>query len=95
MRNIIRRWLGLDVIESDLIYLINDLRGKQPTLEAILKETRATNAGCGRLIAKLDSQYGKSEFDPAREAESQALAEDVIKRLKAEDAARKHTTGEI
>lgn len=51
--------------------------------------------GIGRIIAYHDRNYGVSEFDPKRKAESDAISERVIAQLKAEDWARKHTTGEV
>lgn len=46
------------------------------------------------LIAKSNAFFAKDELDPERKADSDKLAEDVIKRLKAEQMARDHTTGD-
>lgn len=58
-------------------------------------KVEATLAGIGRIIARLEPIYGKDELDPARKAESDKLGEAVIKRLEAENKARKHTLGEL
>ena len=49
------------------------------------------NRALGRIIAKLDPMYGKSDFDPERRAESDRLADEVIARLRAEHAATPKT----
>lgn len=42
----------------------------------------------GRIITRIDPQYGRDETDPQRRAESDALGKEVIEKLWAEDAAR-------
>lgn len=94
MKEWIRNWLGLTEMFDREVSIIMRLQKIHDMSEASLKEVRILGPSLGRIIAKLDPQYGKSEFDPIRKDESQALAEDIIKRLRAEDAARRHTTGE-
>lgn len=75
---------------------INKLRSDYMVTEHLLKkELQAINArldvimpGLGRVIAKLDPKYAESEFSPERKAESDKLAEETIRRLEAEAAAR-------
>lgn len=43
-----------------------------------------TNRALGRIIAKLDPMYGASEHDPVRKANSDAIGDEVIKRLQGE-----------
>lgn len=51
--------------------------------------TRVSHDGLGRVLAKLDSLYGIPEDDPRRKAASDALGNDIIRKLKDEDAARR------
>jgi len=84
MRNWIRRWLGIEELRLNLFYVRKEIQ----------KDYRVTQQALGRIVAKLDPDYNKSESDPSRKAESDRLGEEVIKRLEAEDWARRHTTGE-
>ena len=65
-----RNLLSVHQLEDDL----NQLTTK---LSAVL-------SGVGRLIAKADAMYAKSEDDPGRVAESGKLGDQVIERLRAE-----------
>ncbi len=95
MKARIRNWLGLaedrkflsDQIAADFMALHNELYELRKTVSSSLTAQ-------ARLIAKLEPNFAKSEFDPDRKAESDRLGEKVINRIKAEDWARKHTTGE-
>ena len=88
MKAWIRQWLGIEKnieeLKLDLFYVRKEIQ----------KDYRVTQQALGRIVAKLDPDYNKPESDPARKAESERLGEEVIKRLEAEDWARKHTTGE-
>lgn len=89
MKNWLREYLGINEVLTALNRLeledIRDLHNRQINMQRTLG---AIGPGLGRVIAKLDPQYGRSEFDPARKAESDKLAEETIKRLEAEAAAR-------
>lgn len=97
MKNWIRRWLGLDVDQkvmmADHAAIINYLARIEGSLFSARSETRAISSALGRIVAKLDPTFVKSEFDQDRKAESDRLGEEAIKRLKAEDWARRHTEG--
>ena len=108
LRAKLRDLLGLDEDRREVHKMIADAiwRDGQHLLE--MKRWQALiEQALGRIIAKLDPMYGKPETkpwkdDPAamqawadRKAESDRLAEEAIKRLEAEDWARKHTLGEI
>ncbi len=91
MRNFLRRLLGLN---DDLEAIISAVESSNGDIQRIELRLSAMSAGMGRIVAKLDPMYGKSEFDPARKAESDKLGEETIRRLEAEDWARRHSVGE-
>lgn len=94
--NWLRRILHVYNLERDLEQLKNEnqvigrhlreiksgLNNLQTTMNAVV------TPGIARLIAKADATYVTSEFDPKRKAESDKLAEETIRRLQAEAAAR-------
>jgi hypothetical protein len=53
-------------------------------LEKIERQICAITPGLGRIIAKLDPMYVKDELNPQRKKESDAIGEEVIKKLIAE-----------
>ena len=71
-----------------LDYKVNAILRKVERLEAI-------EPALGRIIAKLDPRFSTDEIDADRKADSDALGRIVIAKLLAEDAARRHTTGEL
>jgi hypothetical protein len=75
--------VDLKAYHSSMAHQINTIDGR----------LRVQNEALGKILAQLQPMLGKSEFDPAREAESDRLAEETIKRLEAEDWARRHTEG--
>ncbi len=81
----IREWLGINDIRYDLAMLDNalarDVSGIKNSINTILP-------GLGRVISKLDTQYGRAEIDSVRKAESDKLTQETIKRLEAEAKAR-------
>lgn len=86
--NWLRTILRIPHIQQDLQQLVIENQAIGTQLREIRKTLNTIGPGLGRVIAKLDPQYGRSEFDPARKAESDKLAEETIKRLEAEAAAR-------
>lgn len=91
----IRNWLGItDIVtnqqqlytEHSILHTKMDNHKNQ--LRAVSRQLDTIGPGLGRVIAKLDAKYAESEFDPTRRAESDKLAEETIKRLEAEAAAR-------
>lgn len=60
------------------------------------EQIRPLLAAFGRIIAKQDPYFGRHETDDIeRRRESDALGEQVIEKLKAEDKAQRHTLGEL
>lgn len=58
------------------------------------QELRGISLALGRIVALLDPMFAIPEDHPLRRADSDRLAETVIKKLLAEDAARRATGGE-
>lgn len=91
----IRNWLGITdiVTNQQQLYMEHSILhtkmgNHQNQLRAVSRQLDAIGPGLGRVIAKLDTTYAQSEFDPARKAESDKLAKETIKRLEAEAEAR-------
>lgn len=89
MKQLIQRWLGLDVI----LWHLQDIRENRLSDRKLLNkmDLRLTDViapGMARVLNKLDPQFARSEFDPQRIAESDAIADATIARLRAEAAAR-------
>lgn len=81
----VKNWLGI----PDLFRSISGHAARQQAqLDRIEKQLSAISPGLGRIIAKLDAKFAESEFTPERRAESDKLAEEVIRRLEAEAKAR-------
>ena len=86
MRNWVRRWLGLD----DVYWKVD---GLQTQIRDVQKQLGTVVPGMGRIIAKLDPLYAQREDDPSRVRASNDLGDEVIKRLKGEDEARRKMEG--
>jgi hypothetical protein len=85
IRTKIHNWLGI----SDLFLSLSGHAAHiDRDLAAIRKQLDVIGPGLGRVIAKLDAKYAESEHSPERKAESDKLAEETIRRLHAEAAAR-------
>lgn len=97
MKKMIRRFLGLpeDGIagtlaahEEVLRIHANQMRNATTSIYKKLDEELAiTNLAVGRVIAKIDPTYIRSEHDPKRLAESEELGNKVIERIRAEHTA--------
>lgn len=99
MKAWLRRLLGTYDIDERLKAIemqMHQYRGLLNQNKGLLNQTK-NNVGLhdralGRIIAKLDPNYGLDELDPRRKAESDALGDAVIKKLKAEHAASNKLT---
>ncbi len=80
MKQFIRRWLGLNGLEMELILTRGEL----------IRTREALVPALNTLVVKLTD-----EFDPARKALSDEIGAKAIKRAQDEDWARRHTLGEI
>lgn len=80
MKNLLRRWLGLDSLEG----LMQELS------DEIFKLHEDITLPLSDLAALL-----RDEHDPLRKKLSDKIGNKVQARLKAEDMARRHTTGEL
>lgn len=84
----IRRWLGITEIQEDQSAIMDRLHNLNNELVRLQQSMKAIGHGLGRIIAKIDANYAKNEFDPAKRAESNKIGEEVLKRLNAEAKAR-------
>lgn len=81
----VRDWLGI----SDLFRSISGHAQHQDVrLNKIEKQLVVITPGLGRVIAKLDAKYARDEQSAESRAESDRLAEETIRRLEGEAAAR-------
>ncbi len=60
-------------------------------LEPIFTQGKVTNLAVARIIAKIDPDYVRSEFDLKRRAESDAIGDQVIRKLLSEHRASNPT----
>lgn len=82
----IQNWLGI----SDIFRSINNhAEYQQAQFDRIEVQLNVITPGLGRVVAKLDTTYVSSEFSPERQAKSDRLGEEALKRLAAEAKARK------
>jgi len=77
MKNLLRRWLGL---ESDALAIHKNLADLHDEMIGMRSDLVSTF---------------KDELDPKRKEMSDRLGQRALKRLEAEDKARRHTLGEI
>jgi hypothetical protein len=82
MKHLIRKWLGIP--ETDFL-------AEFKAIHTHLSDLHVEMIG---MRSDLVTTF-KDEFDPKRKEMSDKLGEQVIKRLKAEDWARKHTEGQV
>lgn len=61
--------------------------------EFLAPQLIGANRAMGRLIAKLDPEYGRSEFDPQRKRESDELSDQIIRKMIAEHTVSKPPEG--
>lgn len=91
MKQMIRKWLGLDEMQTELelckynTIFAHDIACKiDEKLAKLNIKIDAHNLAIGQLISKLNPMYGIPEDDPARVEASRKLGEEVIKKLEAE-----------
>lgn len=95
MKQWIRNYLGVDNLEMHLNELRLEIgRIDLSEIRKLRNQVEPTLIGIGRIIAKLDANYGRSEFDPECIAESNRLGKEAINRLVAENLARHHQFGD-
>lgn len=89
----LRRLLGTDGTYDQIVALNNYISGLRGEIGAVRSQVSITNLAMGRIIAKIDPTYITPEDDPARKAASDALGEEVIRKLKGEDHYSNRTRG--
>ena len=87
----LRRHLYIHTILEGNIDAVNRMRRLQQDVDQL----KTILPALGRILAKLDPDYSTSDIDPAKRAESDRIGEEAIRRIHAEDMARRHTTGEL
>lgn len=87
MKQYLQRLLGITQLTSKIETLERSIRELERVQYKLINAVHVSQAGLGRVIAKLDPMYGRSEFDPERVAESNRIGEEVLKKLFAEQAA--------
>lgn len=88
IREWLQRLLSIDTIHSHLLDIRENRLSDRKLLNRLSTQMDAIGPGLGRVIAKLDAKYAESEHSPERKAESDAIGEEVIRRLNAEAKAR-------
>ena len=88
MKKWLQELLGIDLIIAHLHDMRNNRLSDLRELRELTNKTAIQNAALSRIIAKLDPNYGIAEDDPRRQAESDELGQDVIKKLMGEHIAQ-------
>lgn len=89
--NWLQRLLGLPYMSADLRAIQDRQKSHGQALANIARDIRVLSLACSRIIAKLDPNYIVAEDDPDRKADSDAIGEEVLRKLYAEhDAANIH-----
>lgn len=88
MKRLIRHWLGIEDLASNQQMLCTELAHLHHKAGEILRKLDAAhdhavaaNRGMARLLAKLDPQFNRDELDPVRRAESDAINDQIMRRL--------------
>ena len=92
----VRRWLGIESTNNNVQDLRVELQVLHDEIKAYHKQGRVSALALGRIIAKLDPNYGRHENpmdDPGRREESDRLGAAVIKKLEGEEWAQRHNEG--
>lgn len=89
----LRKLLGTDGTYDQIVALNNYISGLRGEVGAIRSQVSVTNLAIGRVIAKIDPAYIIPEDDPTRKAASDALGEEVIRKLMGENHYSNRTRG--
>lgn len=84
MKNLIRRWLGLDNIETHLYDIRNNRLDDRKLLNAVQLSVQTSNRLHAAILAKLSPGLAVPEDDPERRAASDRLSDAIIKRIQGE-----------
>lgn len=89
----IREWLGINEalratrLNRDLLLTISERLGDvQQNVRTANTKLGILNQGVGRIIAKADPHFIRNPLSPDMKAESDAISEHEIERIKREDA---------
>lgn len=95
MKNWLQRLLGTYDLDERLKAIEMQMHQYKGLLYTTKQNIGLHDRALGRVIAKLDPNYGLDELDPRRKADSDNLGDQIIKKLKAEQAASNKLTGEF
>ena len=79
-----KRIAELEQANINLNRRLQDWEDHWKRLEPIFTQGKVTNLAVARIIAKLDPEYGRSEFDAQRKRESDILGDQIICKLLSE-----------
>ncbi len=79
-----KRIAQLELANANLNRRLADWEDHWKRLEPIFAQGKVTNLAVARIIAKIDPDYIRSEFDPKRRDESDAIGEQAIRKLLSE-----------
>lgn len=100
MKAAIQRWLGVTSLNNNITNLSTEIESLAEiqraqarivarSIDDLEKQARPLLVALARMIAQKDKYFALDELDPQRRAESDKIGSQVIKRLQAEDAARR------
>lgn len=95
MKAWLQRLLGTYDVDERLKAIEMQMHQYKGLISGIRLNSGAQNMALGRIIAKLDPNYGIPEDDKARRAASDMLGEQVIKKLEGEFKASNKYSGEF
>ncbi len=88
MRKLIRRWLSIEDIIKEQVHQGLTLSNIETNLRRLNTNVMVQTTAVGHAVAKLDPGLARSDLDPAKQAESKAIGDEIIKKLQAEQAVR-------
>lgn len=95
MKEWLRRLLGTEDIDERLKAIEMQMHQYKGLISGMRLNSGTQNMALGRIIAKLDPNYGIPEDDKARRSASDLLGQQVITKLEGEFKASNKYTGEF
>ena len=86
MKQWIRKYLGIDDLLNQVHLYQTQTISAETTIRKLDEANRVLLAGLGRVVAKLDPNYGMDDHDPKRKAESDEIGSRAIKKMMGENA---------
>lgn len=89
-----KRIAELERANANLNRRLQDWEDYRKRIEPLMVQSKITNLAVARIIAKIDPEYCRSEFDSKRRADSDAIGDQVLRKLLSENRTANHHTGE-